>query len=286
MVQHRCPLKGTDGKRNQAVEGEGGRKKQIIESSTPILPSSSTSALPSNFVDPPKKRPVNMSAPMASCQPEQPSKIEKIEAKLANFEKGFEKEEKLRAKLRYLQFFENFHVAPPSVSFTCTQCKEVEVVRKEVLYHTCPNSKGGACTHHYQGSSHATTNYKKEIEVQCMNQETHKKEWQEQEKSRQEVRQEIRREFNKQEQVRGRRALERNKDMVKLHQDDFIVNPNISRAQRTLVTTASSPPTAEQTMDEKSDGESGGKLLHGDSCKTCFRMNKLTGKVLPHSPNY
>jgi hypothetical protein len=223
-----------------------------------------------------------MSTTVSSPLQAEPTKIEKLEAKLANFEESFEKEEKLRAKLRYLQFFENFHIAPAPASFACSQCKEVEVVRKEVLHHPCPNSKEGACTH--QGSTHVTTNYKKEIEVQCMDQETHTREWQEQEKSRQEVRQEIRREFNKQEQGRGKRGQERSKDMVRLHQGDFAVNPNPPRTQKAPAV-APSPPAREQREGEGEE-EAGLKLVHGDSCKTCVRMNKLTGQVVPHSPNY
>ena len=146
-----------------------------------------------------------------------------------------------------------------------------------MFHHPSPNSKEGT----HQGSPHVTTNYKREIEVQCMNQETHKKEWQEQEKSRQEVRQEIRREFNKQEQGRGRKGQERSKDMVRLHQGDFTVNPNPPRAQKAPApVVAPSPPAKEQIEGEEK------KLMHGDSCKTCVRMNKLTGQVLPHSPNY
>jgi len=238
-----------------------------------------------------------MSTTVVSRQPEPATKIEKLEAKLASFEesfekgeklasfeKSFEKEEKLRAKLRYLHFFENFHISPAPASFVCYQCKAVEVLRKEVLNQPCPNSKREGCTHQ------VTTNYKKVIEVQCMDQETHKKEWQEQGKSRQEVRQEIRREFNKQEQGgRGRRGnQERNKDLVKLHQGDFNLNPtNLARAEKAPApASVLSPPAKGQGKEQNKEEENGGKLLHGDSCKTCVRMNKLTGQVLPHSPNY
>lgn len=241
--------------------------------------------LSSKFVKDLSKKPIKMSTTVFSPANAEPTKIEKLEAKLANFEESFEKEEKLRAKLRYLQFFENFHVSPVPASFACSQCKDVEVVHKEVLHHPCPNSKEGRCTH--QGSSHVTTSYKKEIEVQCMNQETHKREWQEQEKSRQEVRQEIRREFNKQEQVRGRRGQEKSKDLVRLHQGDFKVNPNPPRAQKAPApVVAPSLPAREKREGEEEEEAGGSKLLHGDSCKTCVRMNKLTGQVLPHSPNY
>ena len=252
--------------------------KPVIESSTPILPSSSVTALSSKLVHLSRK-PIKMSTTVSSPLQAEPTKIEKLEAKLANFEESFEKEEKLRAKLRYLHFFENFHIAPAPASFACSQCKEVEVVRKEVLHHSGPNSKEGAYIH--QGSPHVTTSYKKDIEVQCMNQETHRSQWEEQEKSRQEVRQEIRREFNKQEQGRGRRGQERSKDMVRLHQGDFTVNPNPPRVQKAPApVVAPSPPVREQSEGKEE------KLVHGDLCKTCVRMNKLTGQVLPHSPNY
>ena len=109
----------------------------------------------------------------------------------------------------------------------------------------------------------------------------YKREWKKQETSRQEVRQEIRREFNKQEQGRGRKGHERSKDMVRLHQGDFAVNPNPPRAQKAPApVVAPSPPVREQREGKEE------KLVHGDLCKTCVRMNKLTGHVLPHSPNY
>jgi len=247
------------------------------------------------------KKPFNMSTTMVSSvpleQPEPATKIEKLEAKLASFEesfekeeklRSFEKEEKLRAKLRYLHFFENFHISPAPASFVCSQCKEVEVLRKEVLNQPCPNSKRGGFT----SPANVKTNYKKVIEVQCMDQETHAREWQEQGKSRQEVRQEIRREFNKQEQGgRGRRGnQERSKDLVKLHQGDFNLNPtNPPRAEKAPAHASVLPPPAKEQgkeQEQEQEEENGGKLLHGDSCKTCVRMNKLTGQVLPHSPNY
>ena len=258
--------------------------KPIIESSKSISLSSSANTLSYKFAKLPKK-PFNMSTTVVSSvslQPEPATKIEKLEAKLASFEESFEKEEKLRAKLRYLQFFENFHISPAPASFVCSQCKEVEVVQKEVLNHPCPNSKKGS-------PAHVTTNYKKGVEVQCMDQETHKREWQEQGKSRQEVRQEIRREFNKQEQGgRGRRGQqERSKDLVKLHQADFNLNPpRAEKAPASVLPPPAKEQGKEQNKEQEQEKENVGKLLHGDSCKTCVRMNKLTGQVLPHSPNY
>ena len=282
ILQNKC---NNPKKRNQSgnlkISSAQRDYKPVIKSSTSILQSSSIAALSSKFVNLSRKH-FNMSTTVSSPLQAEPTKIEKLEAKLASFEESFEKEEKLRAKLRYLHFFENFHIDPAPASFACSQCKEVEVVRKEVINHPSSNSKGGAGTH--QGSPHVTTNYKKEIEVQCMNQDTHKREWQEQEKSRQEVRQEIRREFNKQEQGRGRgrRGQERNQDIVRLHQGDFAVNTNPPRAQKAPAPEAASPPAREEREEE----ENVGKLLHGDMCKTCVRMSKLTGQVLPHSPNY
>merc|ERR1712004_210182 len=170
--------------------------KVIVESSSQSTLELSITTLSTKLVNQ-NKKPFNMSTIVANPMQPEATKIEKLEAKLASFEESSEKEEKLRAKLRYLQFFENFQVATTPAHFVCSKCKEVEVVHKEA-----PQVK---------------TSYKKEVEVQCLSQETHKKEWQEQEKSRQEVRQEIRREFNKQEQGRGRRTKqEKDKDLVKL----------------------------------------------------------------------
>jgi len=204
-------------------------------------------------------------------QPEA-TKIEKLEAKLASFEESSEKEEKLRAKLRYLQFFENFQVGTTPAHFVCSECKEVEVVRKEVLHLT--NKEVLDLTH--KEVPQVKTSYKKEVEVQCLSQETHKKEWQEQEKSRQEVRQE---------QGRGRRTKqEKDKDLVKLSQGDFNVKPN-SLVRVPATTTSGRQPAADQEKEQKATVGKEGKLLHGDSCKTCVRMDKLMGQVLSHSPN-
>ena len=247
--------------------------KVIVESSSQSTLELSTTTLSTKLVNQ-NKKPFNMSTIVANPVQPEATKIEKLEAKLANFEESSEKEEKLRAKLRYLQFFENFQVATTPAHFVCSECKEVEVVRKEVLHLT------------HKEAPQVKTSYKKEVEVQCLSQETHKKEWQEQEKSRQEVRQEIRREFNKQEQGRGRRTKqEKDKDLVKLSQGDFNVKPN-SLARVPATTTSGRPPAADQEKEQKATVGKEGKLLHGDSCKTCVRMDKLMGQVLPHSPNY
>merc|ERR1712107_252980 len=177
-----------------------------IESSSQSTLEPSTTILSSKLVNQ-NKKPFNMSTIVANPVQPEATKIEKLEANLANFEESSEKEEKLRAKLRYLQFFENFQVATTPAHFVCSECKEVEVVRKEVLHLT------------HKEAPEVKTSYKKEVEVQCLSQETHKREWQEQEK------------------------------------------------------------------EQKATVGKEGKLLHGDSCKTCVRMDKLMGQVLPHSPN-
>merc|ERR1712004_439138 len=224
-----------------------GNKVIAIESSSQSTLELSTTILSTKLINQ-NKKPFNMSTIVANPMQPEATKIEKLEAKLASFEESSEKEEKLRAKLRYLQFFENFQVATTPAHFVCSECKEVE--------------------------------------VQCLSLETHKKEWQEQEKSRQEVRQEIRREFNKQEQGRGRRTKqEKDKDLVKLSQGDFNVKPN-SLTRVPTTTTSGRPPAADQEKEQKATVGKEGKLLHGDSCKTCVRMDKLMGQVLPHSPNY
>merc|ERR1712004_355496 len=249
---------------------ESKRSKVIaIESSSQSTLELSTTILSPKLVNQ-NRKPFNMSTIVANPVQPEATKIEKLEAKLARFEESSEKEEKLRVKLRYLQFFENFQVATTPAHFVCSECKEVEVVRKEVLHLT------------HKEAPQVKTSYKKEVEVQCLSLETHKKEWQEQEKSRQE----IRREFNKQEQGRGRRTKqEKDKDLVKLSQGDFNVKPN-SLTRVPATTTSGRPPAADQEKEQKATVGKEGKLLHGDSCKSCVRMDKLMGQVLPHSPNY
>merc|ERR1712004_388833 len=228
--------------------------KVIVESSSQSTLELSTTTLSTKLVNQ-NKKPFNMSTIVANPVQPEPTKIEKLEAKLANFEESSEKEEKLRAKLRYLQFFGNFQVATTPAHFVCSECKEVEVVRKEVLHLT------------HKEAPQVKTSYKKEVEVQCLSQETHKKEWQEQE------------------QGRGRRTKqEKDKDLVKLSQGDFNVKPN-SQARVPTTTTSGRPPAADQEKKQKATVGKEGKLLHGNSCKTCVRMDKLMGQVLPHSPN-
>merc|ERR1712004_81447 len=64
-----------------------------------------------------------------------------------------------------------------------------------------------------------------------------------------------------------------------------LVKPN-SPARVPTTTTSGRPPVADQGKEQKASVGKEGKLLHGDSCKTCVRMDKLMGQVLPHSPNY
>jgi len=64
------------------------------------------------------------------------SKIEKVEARLVELESGerrsnpekeyelCKKEEKLRQKLRYLQFFAEYQVSPVFPTFCCSYCKD------------------------------------------------------------------------------------------------------------------------------------------------------------------
>merc|ERR1712047_971 len=107
-----------------------GNKVIAIESSSQSTLEPSTTILSTKLVNQ-NKKPFNMSTIVANPVQPEPTKIEKLEAKLASFEESSEKEEKLRSKLRYHQFFENFQVATTPAHFVCSECKEV--VRKEVL---------------------------------------------------------------------------------------------------------------------------------------------------------
>merc|ERR1712004_439212 len=190
---------------------ESKRSKVIaIESSSQSTLEPSTTILSTKLVNQ-NRKPFNMSTIVANPVQPEATKIEKLEAKLARFEESSEKEEKLRVKLRYLQFFENFQVATTPAHFVCSECK--------------------------------------------------------------------------QEEGRGRRTKqEKDKDLVKLSQGDFNVKPN-SQARVPATTTSGRPPAADQEKKQKATVGKEGKLLHGNSCKTCVRMDKLMGQVLPHSPN-
>merc|ERR1712061_139605 len=130
-----------------------GNKVIAIESSSQSTLELSTTILSTKLVNQ-NKKPFNMSTIVANPVQPEPTKIEKLEAKLASFEESSEKEEKLRAKLRYLQFFENFQVATTPAHFVCSECKEVE--GKEVLHVK------------HKEVPQVKTSYNKEVEVQCL----------------------------------------------------------------------------------------------------------------------
>merc|ERR1712061_804917 len=132
-----------------------GNKVIAIESSSQSTLELSTTILSTKLINQ-NKKPFNMSTIVANPVQPEATKIEKLEAKLASFEESSEKEEKLRSKLRYLQFFENFQVATTPAHFVCSECKEVE--GKEVLHLT------------HKEASQVKTSYKKEVKVQCLSQ--------------------------------------------------------------------------------------------------------------------
>ena len=208
---------------------------------------------------------------------QEPTKIEKLEAQLGELDvNNPDKEQKLRQKLRYLQFFQAFQVGPAPGGFRCSGCREVEVGRKVVTYQGCAAlTARGECGH--VGQPHRRTTVERVVERRCEEEEQHQREWQEQEKGRQEVRQEIRRLFAKEELVGRRRAEEDGRAKARFHQGDFILEPSRAAPAPAPAAPATTAPAAAPAPKE---------LLHGPECKTCVRMDKLTGVVVPHSPNY
>jgi len=221
------------------------------------------------------------------------SKIEKVEARLAGLESGerrsnpekeyelCKKEEKLRQKLRYLQFFAEYQVSPVSSTFCCSYCKDVEVIRKVISYPGCDKAKvSGFCSHY---KSHKKVTSEKIKERKCDDPEQHKKEWEEKEKGRQEIRNEIRKQFTKEEF--GDRSKEGG-NIAKIPAQDFTLS--VAKAKQTLsspsLSNVDSPPPNVTPTNTLSPAPS--KLLHGSSCKTCVRMEKLSVSVHPHPPNY
>jgi len=232
---------------------------------------------------------------LLSSSPPKPelTKIEKLEAQLGSSSSSkkpiwqeAEKEEKLRQKLQYLQFFASYSVDPAPTSFSCSCCRKVQVQGQEVAYKECQDLDSKEVSSHPDGWHRRTRRSKEKVtELRCQDKEQHQKEWQEQEKGRQEVRQEIRRQFAK-EELRGRRKErpEGVKETVAFSQGDFTLET--SKPRRTPAPApAQSPapaPAPASTLQEKSPVE----FEHGAACRTCSKMAALTGQILPHPVNY
>ena len=230
----------------------------------------------------------------------EPTKIEKLEAVLEGFgsqtesfkktPRDVEKEEKLRQKLHYLQFFADYEVGPAPASFSCSCCKEIQeikrviyfpdgkVLEKEQVCHLTKERCEKVCTH-------PKVKIEKVTKTVCEDGGKHSQEWQDKEKGRQEVRQEIRRRFLAQEQGGRRRAGNKEtQESVNISDGNFTVEPRKPASPRRRPA-----PVQDAGKEEGKEigKEAGGQMLiHGESCKTCVRMEKLTGQVLPHSPNY
>ena len=231
----------------------------------------------------------------------EPTKIEKLEAVVEGFgsqtesfrktPRDVEKEEKLRQKLHYLQFFADYDVGRAPASFSCSCCKEIQEIRRVIYLRNDGKvlKKEQVCLFSKEKCEKVCTHPKVKIEKVvksvCGDGGKHTQEWQEQEKGRQEVRQDIRRRFLAQE-LGGRRGAgnKETQGSVKISDENFTVKPRKPASPRKGA--ASVQEAGKEANREIEKGEGGQILVHGESCKTCVRMEKLAGQVLPHSPNY
>merc|ERR1711915_58633 len=150
-------------------------------------------------------------------------KIEKMEKGLIEGDReGFNKsdnqwkrEEKLKRKLRYLEFYEAYPVKKCPESWHCSNCREV-TIKESVKIHPDCKMRG-----EYK---HRNANKKDVIKINtkwvCDDKDEHQKEWEAAEKSSTEVNSEIKRQFSM--LISKEKVLESNKKEKKKQRESYI----------------------------------------------------------------
>jgi hypothetical protein len=213
-------------------------------------------------------------------------KIEKLKTMILEGDKTgyndsdnqWKRDEKLQQKLRYLQFYEAYSVGKSPKSWKCGNCREVEVSRSVITYPGC--SMQGKCKH--------TISHKKEkkenvSEWLCEDEKAHEEEWVNEEKSTVAMRNQIKRQYSamiaKEKEVKTNKKS-KNKYNRKTLAEEIKVVQIPSQQEKPM----------EKEKHIESTQSSQGKVcvqenFHSDECKTCVKMKKLMGHILPHPVN-
>ena len=165
-----------------------------------------------------------------------------------------DKRERLQQKLRYLEFFQCWRVAPCPADWHCRLCREQQRTRRLV----------GARQDSWRAFTRVT-----EWACAVENKAEHERQWEAGEKARPEVRAEIKRAWAA--LVRREREVGRTRrESVKA--TDFPAPDPVIKPR---------PRPAPVQAAQKSSYYQG----HGESCRTCARMQSLTGTIVPHPAN-
>jgi len=198
-----------------------------------------------------------------------------------NSDNQWRREAKLKQKLRYLQFYEDYSVGTPSTAdWHCSHCKSVLVDIPAVTYPGC--SMKGQCEHRV---SHKKEITRKVSEIVCEDREEHQREWEQWQKSQVEVRNTIRRDFSamiaKEKQKKTNKRTNTKENIIT--QDDDV---KIQTKPTHRVSVKQPAKDKQDLSKEKIANESDGKQnFHSDQCKTCIKMKNLMGSILPHPIN-
>ena len=164
-----------------------------------------------------------------------------------------DKRERLQQKLRYLEFFQSWRVAACPADWHCTLCWEQERTRR----------LAGARQDSWRAYTRVT-----EWTCAVENQAEHERQWEAAEKARPEVRAEIKRAWAalvRREREVGRTARREPATATHFSAPDPVITPR--------------PRPAPVQATQKTS------YYHGESCRTCARMQSLTGTIVPHPAN-
>lgn len=192
-----------------------------------------------------------------------------------------EKEEKLQQKLRYLQFYESYEVDSAPSSWKCSACSQVQVTKQSEV----KGCKEEVCTHPVPHKKKVV--YEKVLEWSCADQELHVQEWERKRKA--ELRSAIQKAFQKEENgwvATGKGTKDKGVLNSQVLQQDFNVIPKQQAPAEKAVKAANDNKENEAKSE---DGENNGvevkENYHSQDCKTCVRMEKLMGNIMPHPIN-
>ena len=124
------------------------------------------------------------------------------------------------------------------------------------------------------------TVFEKVLEWRCEDSETHREEWDKQAKAG--MRNEIIKSFRKEEMVRnGEGGRDKLGEKIEVFEQDFSLEVRESRVKNKKEAVEATVGHA-QLVERKAVPKSN---FHGEECRTCARMERLVGDIMPHPIN-
>jgi len=169
-----------------------------------------------------------------------------------NSDNQWRREAKLRQKLRYLQFYEDYSVGTTSTAgWHCSHCK-----------------KGT-----FRNVSH----------IVCEDTEEHQRQWEQWQKTQVEVRNTIRRDFSA---MIAKEKLQKTNKRTNTKENKITQDEDVKiQAKLTHRVSARAPVKEKQDLPNEKIESNDKQNFHSDQCKTCIKMEKLMGSILPHPIN-